>query len=158
LLQSCRSRFGAAVVRIAPFPDVSRGFQFDPKRTLPVHNAHGPVSALLRHIYADVGRNFTKVLGKVYGLGDPVADRQSWRSAFPALKGNVPIPPMLMQLPESEARWSMELFRRLQAKTAVELYVFPDAAHVKSQPRQLLAASTRNLAWFRWLQRETGAK
>jgi hypothetical protein len=125
---------------------------------LPVHNAHGPVSALLRHIYADVGRNFTKVLGKVYGLGDPVADRQSWRSAFPALKGNVPIPPMLMQLPESEARWSMELFRRLQAKTAVELYVFPDAAHVKSQPRQLLAASTRNLAWFRWLQRETGAK
>jgi dipeptidyl aminopeptidase/acylaminoacyl peptidase len=103
--------------------------------------------------YADKGRDFTKVLAEAYSLGDPVATAKAWRTSSPSLLPDVPMPPMLMQLPESEARWSMQLFRRLQSKTPLQLYAFPDAAHVKSAPRQLLATGTRNLAWFRfWLQ------
>lgn len=103
--------------------------------------------------YADPKRDFGKVLGEAYGLGDPTLTAKAWRTRYPALDPGVSMPPMLMQLPESEARWSMQLFRRLQGKTPVQLYAFPGAAHVKSSPRQLLTAMTRNLAWFRfWLQ------
>lgn len=47
-----------------------------------------------------------------------------------------------------------ELLGRLgNTATPVEMYVFPDEAHVKVQPRHRLAVYRRNLEWFRyWLQ------
>lgn len=51
----------------------------------------------------------------------------------------------------------MELAGRLSALAApFELYAFPDAPHIKAQPRHKFAAYERNLDWFRfWLKGET---
>ena len=64
-----------------------------------------------------------------------------------------------MQLPEQEARNVIELYARLsRSPTPAELYVFPDAAHIKVQPRHRLAAHQRYLDWFRyWLQGHSDA-
>ncbi|MES2338761.1 MAG: Atxe2 family lasso peptide isopeptidase [Pseudomonadota bacterium] len=90
---------------------------------------------------------------EVYGLGAPDETPARWRLLSPARDTANIAAPLLMQLPEAEARWSIELIARLaQAGHPVEAYVFPDAAHVKFLPRQKEAAYARNLSWFsHWL-------
>ena len=103
---------------------------------------------------ADRGR-FGPNFHKYWGLGDPDADPAAWRRLSPALNADKLHIPMLLQLPEQEARLSPELHARLLAKGLTELRVFPGAPHIKVAPRQKLAAYVRNLDWFRfWL---TGA-
>ncbi len=99
------------------------------------------------------GRDVPNALKTGWGLGDPEQDRAGWTAISPALDSNAIRAPLLMQLPELEARWSMELYAKLsRSTTPVELYAFPDAAHVKSQPRQKLAANARALDWLAfWL-------
>lgn len=103
------------------------------------------------------GRDVPNALADAWGLGDPDHDRERWADIAPALDTENIHTPLLMQLPELEARWSMQLYAKLsRSDTPVELYAFPDAAHVKSQPRQKLAAYSRNLDWFLfWLTGRT---
>lgn len=72
----------------------------------------------------------------------------------PALNTRRISAPLLLQLPEQEARLVMELYVRLRrAGVPAELHAFPDEAHFKVRPRHRLAAYRRNLDWFRfWLQ------
>ena len=103
---------------------------------------------------AMVGPNVLKVLRQVWGLGNPDDEPTRWREISPAL--NIPAfrAPLLMQMPEQEFRDNVELAARLRySPTPVELWAFPDEAHVKTQPRHKLAVYARNLDWFRyWLQ------
>src|SRR5207253_567608 len=77
-----------------------------------------------------------------------------WRLVSPALNVQRIRVPMLMQLPEQEARRMPELAARLLASgTPVEFVGFPDEDHVIVQPRHRFAIYQRNLDWFRfWLQ------
>ncbi|MDP3674627.1 MAG: prolyl oligopeptidase family serine peptidase, partial [Novosphingobium sp.] len=103
---------------------------------------------------AGIGRDFFRQnLEKVWGLGPPDTDLPDWRRRSPSLQVDRIHAPVLMQLPEQEARQSPELQARLTAARKGELHVFPFAPHIKVEPRQKRAVYQRNLDWFRyWLQ------
>lgn len=103
---------------------------------------------------AGIGRDFFRQnLQKVWGLGPPDTDLADWRRRSPSLQVDRIDAPVLLQLPEQEARQSPELQARLTAAGKGELHVFPFAPHIKVEPRQKHAVYQRNLDWFRyWLQ------
>ncbi|HLT00905.1 MAG TPA: Atxe2 family lasso peptide isopeptidase [Geminicoccaceae bacterium] len=100
------------------------------------------------------GRDYAEVLREAIGLGSPDETPERWRRVSPALNAERIAAPLLMQLPENEARAEAEVFARLaRTPTPVELYAFPEERHAKFQPRHRLAVYRRNLDWFRyWLQ------
>jgi dipeptidyl aminopeptidase/acylaminoacyl peptidase len=101
------------------------------------------------------GRDHHQLLRQVWGLGAPEETPDQWRLLSPALNVDRIRAPLLLQLSEQESRYGIELYARLSnSTTPTELYVFPDEAHIKVQPRHRLAVYQRNLGWFRfWLQR-----
>lgn len=100
------------------------------------------------------GRSQPEVLRRFWELDSPVEAPEAWRRRSAALNIDRISAPLLMQLPEQEARNVVQLYSRLsRTATPTELYVFPDAAHLKLQPRHRMAAHQRYLDWFRyWLQ------
>jgi dienelactone hydrolase len=100
------------------------------------------------------GRDHHQVMRRFWGLGKPEETPEQWRLLSPALNVDRIRAPLLLQLPEQEARYAVELYARLtNSSTPTELYVFPDERHIKMQPRHRLAVYRRNLDWFRfWLQ------
>ena len=100
------------------------------------------------------GRDHGDVLRKFWGLGAPNETPEQWRLLSPALNVEKIRAPLLLQLPEQEARYAVELYARLShSPTPTEMYVFPDERHIKTQPVHRLAAYRRNVDWFRfWLQ------
>lgn len=103
---------------------------------------------------AGAGRDmFRDNLRRYWNIGPPGSDPARWRLLSPALNVAKIEAPILMQMPEMEARQSPELIARLTAAHMGEAHVFPFAAHLKTEPRQKLAVYQRNLDWFRyWLQ------
>lgn len=99
------------------------------------------------------GRDNHERLREVWGLGTPEETPDQWRLLSPALNIERIRVPLLLQLPEQESRYAVELYARLSnSATPTELYAFPDEPHVKVQPRHRLAVYRRNLDWFRfWL-------
>lgn len=100
------------------------------------------------------GRDNHDVVRRFWHLGAPEETPERWRQLSPAANVDRIRAPLLMQMPEQEARSAIELYARLtNSTTPVELYVFPEAPHLKFLPRHKLAAYERNLDWFRyWLQ------
>ena len=103
---------------------------------------------------AGIGRDmFRNNLHHYWNLGPPGSDPVRWRFLSPALNVDKIKVPILMQMPEQEARQSPELIARLTASQMGEAHAFPFASHIKTEPRQKLAVYQRNLDWFRfWLQ------
>lgn len=100
------------------------------------------------------GRDTHTILKRSWELGAPDETPDRWQQLSPALNVGAIRVPVLMQMPEQEFRYNMELYSKLsQSRTPVDLYAFPDEPHIKIQPRHKLAAYSRNLDWFRyWLQ------
>jgi dipeptidyl aminopeptidase/acylaminoacyl peptidase len=100
------------------------------------------------------GSSIPADLRRVHALGSPDETPARWRLISPALNVEKIRAPLLMQLPEQEARHQMEYYTRLSnTATPVELHAFPGAAHIKMAPRQRFAVGMRNVDWFRyWLQ------
>lgn len=100
------------------------------------------------------GRDNPRVMREFMQAGPPDQDSERWRLIAPALNVDRISAPVLMQLPAQEVRHAAELFARLSnTRTPVEMYAFPEEAHVKIQPRHRHAVYRRNLDWFRyWLQ------
>lgn len=95
---------------------------------------------------------FTQSIG-YFGLGHPDEDPAGWDRMSASRNVERITAPILMQMPENEARQSIELQSRLATARMGEMHVFPFAPHIKVEPRQKLAAYQRNLDWFRyWLQ------
>lgn len=91
----------------------------------------------------------------VWKVGSPEESPEGWRRLSAALDASNIHAPLLMQLPEHEARLSLELFSKLSTAKLGEMHIFPFAPHIKAEPRQKLAAYQRNLDWFRyWLKGE----
>ena len=105
------------------------------------------------------GRDTPKVLRQVWKIGDPDTDMVRWREISPALNAARIKAPLLMQMPEQEFRFNIEVAARLAARgTPVDLWGFPNETHIKFQPRHKLAVYLRNLDWFRyWLAGEIDA-
>jgi len=99
----------------------------------------------------------TRELSKVvWGLGPPDETPEAWARLSPANNAARVRAPVLLQLPEQEARQIPELVVRLRdARVPVEFIGFPDENHIKVQPRHRLAVYQRNSDWLRyWLQGE----
>lgn len=99
------------------------------------------------------GRDAHAKLREWWGLGAPDKTPARWKEVSAALNTDRLNAAVLMQLPEQEYRYNLELMAKLsETKNPAEVYVFPDEPHVKFQPRHKLAVYERNLAWFRrWL-------
>jgi dipeptidyl aminopeptidase/acylaminoacyl peptidase len=100
------------------------------------------------------GRDFVDASRQSSGMGSPDEDPEGWRAISPVFNTDRIKAPLLMQLPEMEARDQVDILARLASTpTPVELYAFPDENHIKFQPRHRLAAYRRSIDWFRyWLQ------
>ncbi len=85
---------------------------------------------------------------------DPGIDLGGWKPHSPVLNIDQIHAPILLQVPEQEARISMQFYSTLSRTTVpVELYAFANEPHIKEQPRHKAAVYQRNLDWFRfWLQ------
>ena len=99
---------------------------------------------------------FIRNVREVWKVGSPEESPEGWKRLSAALDTANIHAPLLMQLPEHEARLSLELFSKLATARLGEMHIFPFAAHIKAEPRQKLAAYQRNLDWFRyWLKGES---
>lgn len=100
------------------------------------------------------GRDNSRVMREFMQAGPPDEDEDRWRVFSPALNVARISTPLLMQYPAQEVRHAAELHARLSnTPTPVEMYAFPEEAHVKIQPRHRYSVHRRNLDWFRyWLQ------
>jgi dipeptidyl aminopeptidase/acylaminoacyl peptidase len=98
------------------------------------------------------GSTFFGVLRDLWGLGAPEETPAQWQAVSTALKADRISAPILFQQPEQEYITGLDLTIPLLRKNRADVYVFPNEAHVKFQPRHLLAVNERNLDWFRfWL-------
>jgi dipeptidyl aminopeptidase/acylaminoacyl peptidase len=79
--------------------------------------------------------------------------RRFWRTVSPARHVNRIETPILMQLAETEALQAFPFYERMRSQgRPIELYIYPEARHLKWRPRQILAAQRRALAWIEfWL-------
>jgi dipeptidyl aminopeptidase/acylaminoacyl peptidase len=104
--------------------------------------------------YALPGNDAASALRQAWQVGPPDRDPQSWDRISPLAHVAGMRTPLLMQLPEQEARWSPEFYARLAGAGApVELYAYASESHIKRSPRHKLAVYGRVLDWFRfWLQ------
>ena len=100
------------------------------------------------------GSHIPQEMKEFQQAGPPDQDPERWKTISPALNTERIKAPLLMQMSEQEFRGGIELFSRLSnTTTPVEMYAFPDEAHIKIQPRHQFAVYRRNLDWFRyWLQ------
>lgn len=112
-----------------------------------------PMSPLAYLFLSMHGERFKSRLWNVWQLGSPDETMERWGRISPSFnleKINIPI---LMQLPEQEYLHAMDYATPLVLEHRADLYVYPNEAHQKFQPKHKLAAYHRNLDWFRfWLQ------
>lgn len=112
----------------------------------------GQIEPTLYWFQSFPGRDTPVRLRTDYGLSAP-DHTGPWRVMAPARSLGRGRAPLLLQLAESEARWSIELITRLaRSGRPADTIIYPAAGHVKFLPRQRLSAMRRMLEWFRyWL-------
>lgn len=105
------------------------------------------------------GRAFAAMLDEYWRIGDPDSDPARWKQLSAIYDIGSIRTPLLMQLPESEARYVLELHTKLKlAGKPAELFAFADEPHIKKQPVHKRAVYERNLDWYRfWLKGEEDA-
>lgn len=76
-----------------------------------------------------------------------------WKPLSLAANASTMRTPLLIQVPDAEYRWSLETVSALdQHGASVDMFVFPDEYHVKSQPAHRAAIYARAVRWFEfWL-------
>jgi dipeptidyl aminopeptidase/acylaminoacyl peptidase len=87
-------------------------------------------------------------------IGTP-DDRARWAEISIGLNAPHVTTPLLLQVSDEELLWSLYNYNCLEdANRAVELYIFPDEHHIKSQPKHRIAVYDRTIQWFQfWLQK-----
>ncbi len=118
--------------------------------------ASGQVTPIYYWANALPGRGFADMLRRYWKVGDPDADHARWKERLPTSDPASISTPLLMQLPEAEARYMIEFHTKLKiAGSPAEMIVFADEPHVKNQPLHKRAVYERNLDWYRfWLTGE----
>ena len=96
---------------------------------------------------------FRSNLRKLWWLGAPEETPGRWREISPVYQLDRIRAPILFQMIEQEYRMALDYALPLERRHQADIYVFPDEAHIKFQPRHKLAVYERNVDWFRfWLQ------
>lgn len=109
-------------------------------------------SALLAAPNVDSWRRSVPVL---LGLPQPLDDSEGlWREVSPAVNAARIRAPLLIQSPENEYLYAMELYNAIQsAGGIVDMYVFPNEGHmVGREPVHQYYRARRSIDWFKyWL-------
>ncbi len=93
-----------------------------------------------------------------YGDIAPWTESEPWRSWWNtnaiSEQSSAIDTPLLFNIGHSEAMGAMELYVRLrEQRTPTEMYLYPDAYHLKWRPLQVLASQERGMAWIDfWLR------
>lgn len=120
---------------------------------LAVASVSTPVTDQTDYLFNSLRSVFRSGLKKMWQLGAPEETPKGWRIVSPTYCLDKIHIPILFQMAEQEYRPSLEYALPLVRKFQGDIYVFPDEAHIKFQPRHKLAVNVRNLDWFRfWLQ------
>ncbi|GIL39914.1 hypothetical protein TMPK1_21510 [Rhodospirillales bacterium TMPK1] len=117
--------------------------------------SQGGISDPIRWYFAPPGGIFRRYMEENVHLPPPYNDPKGiWAQKSPALNASKISAPILIQASDQEFIYGLEFFSNLaDAKKPVEMVVFKDEGHVKTQPVHKLAVYDRNVAWFRfWLQ------
>jgi dipeptidyl aminopeptidase/acylaminoacyl peptidase len=105
------------------------------------------------YLLNNLRKAFRSQFKQEWQLGSLSETPKRWRKVSPAYQLDRIKVPVLFQLPEQEYRMTLEYSLPLVHRHQADMYVFPDEAHIKFQPRHKLAVYERNVDWFRfWLQ------
>ncbi len=96
---------------------------------------------------------FIENVREVWKVGSPDESPDGWKRLSAALDASNIHAPLLMQLPEHEARLSLELFSKLATARLAEMHIFPYAAHIKAELCDTALTTVSVPEMFRyWLQ------
>ncbi|MCD9027838.1 Atxe2 family lasso peptide isopeptidase [Luteimonas sp. BDR2-5] len=110
-------------------------------------------SPLAHALMSMQGEVFFSRLSTYWQLGTPDETPGQWKRLSPAFNIESIRTPILMQLPEQEYLHSVDYAVPLIRSGSADLYVYPNEAHQKFQPRHKLAVYERNVDWFQfWLK------
>jgi len=90
-----------------------------------------------------------------FSLESPAGDsRGRWQRVSAALNADRVFTPLLINAADDEYLWDMQLVTALrELKKPVELFIYPNELHEKTQPKHRYEIYQRNVDWFRcWLQ------
>ena len=105
------------------------------------------------YLFNSLREGFRGRVRRSWQLGSPEETPERWREISPAFHLDRIRTPLLFQVPEQEYRMMLDYALPLVRREQGDLYVFPEEAHIKFQPRHKLAVYERNIDWFRfWLQ------
>ncbi|WP_407353367.1 Atxe2 family lasso peptide isopeptidase [Luteimonas sp. R10] len=115
--------------------------------------ASPPMSPLTYLFMSMHGDAFESRLQEFWQLGRPDETVERWETISPMFNLERMRVPILMQMPEQEYLHATDHAIPLLRDQRADLYVYPNEAHQKFQPRHKLSVYERNLDWFRfWLQ------
>jgi hypothetical protein len=107
-------------------------------------------------IYYLLGPKYQAYLRRTLHLEDPMLPTSSakWQRMSVSVNASRVLTPLLIQVADSELLPATQAFTELREfGKPVEMYVFPDEFHVKSQPVHRLSVYKRSVQWFQfWLQ------
>lgn len=105
------------------------------------------------YLFNSLRDGFRSNLMKMWQLGSPQETPSRWEQASPVQHIDQIRAPLLFQVPEQEFRLGLDYAAPLIRRKQADMYVFPEEAHIKFQPKHKLAVYERNVDWFRfWLQ------
>jgi len=107
------------------------------------------------YLTAPTSDSWRKDVPSVMGLPKPTADNEGvWKAVSPALNADRIRAPLLIQSPENEYLFALQLYASIQdAEGTVDMYVYPNEGHmVERQPAHQYWRARRSVDWFSfWL-------
>jgi dipeptidyl aminopeptidase/acylaminoacyl peptidase len=104
--------------------------------------------------YYLAGNAGAKLFATLVGGSPDGPAASNWKELSPALNANRVNAALLINAPDREYIGGLQFYTALrELQKPVELVVYPDEGHIKSQPKHRYAIYQRNLDWFNfWLQ------
>lgn len=108
------------------------------------------------YLTAPTSDSWRKDVLTVMGLPKPTADEEGiWRGVSPALNASRIRAPLLIQSPENEYLFALQLYTSIQdAAGTADMYIYPNEGHmVERQPAHQYWRARRSVDWFSfWLK------
>jgi dipeptidyl aminopeptidase/acylaminoacyl peptidase len=122
-------------------------------RVISAASISGGASTPTYYLFNSLREAFRSGLKTIWQLGSPEETPALWRQVSPVYHIDQIRAPLLFQFPEQEFRIALDYAVPLIRRHLADMYIYPDEAHMKFQPRHKLSVYERNLDWFRfWLQ------
>lgn len=120
------------------------------------HAAASSAISSVDPIFYYLERDGVRQVYRAYGLNEPPSGKGAtvWREISSALNVKRVTAALLVQVADSEYLYGLQFYSALKDhQKPVEMFIYPDEAHIKNQPKHRYEIYQRNLDWFNfWLQ------